>query len=101
MAANSRTYVDELRSLGKKHLLKNAIGCPCCESTTPIPTLDTSISTTKGKAKFGNNRTGALLIAFFSCSNALWASVVHVNWSFAKSCVKGVAIVAYPLMNRQ
>lgn len=66
----------------------------------PIPTPGASVSIMKGKAKSGKLRTRALLIASFSCSKALMAFGVQVNWSFAKSCVNDVAIAAYPLMNR-
>ena len=79
MATSSQMYVDAGRILVQKKLLKNAIGCPCFESTMPIPTPNASISITKGKAKSGKLITGALHTAFFNCSKASMASSVQVN----------------------
>lgn len=47
------------KSLGLKGLLKKAIGCPCCDRTTPIPTPEASVSTVKGSWKSGKANTGA------------------------------------------
>jgi len=36
-------YADELHNLGQNCLLKKAIGCPCCDNTTPIPEPEASV----------------------------------------------------------
>lgn len=70
MTCSSLMYVEAWINRGPKSLLKNAIRCPCCISTTLMAVADTSVSTTKGSAKLGRAKTGALVISSLSWSNA-------------------------------
>lgn len=65
--------------LGDKIWLMNAIKWPLCINTTPIPSLDASVSMTNCSSKFGKVSTGVVIKASFSCAKAFSASIVHLN----------------------
>lgn len=82
-------------NLGLNSLLKNAIGCPFCESIAPIPILDASVSIVNGRVKSSKIRTGAEVDASFSVQKAYLASLVHLKGSFVVVLIKGATIKAY------
>jgi hypothetical protein len=72
--------------------LKKAKGCYYCIKTAPIPLPEASHSTTKGKLKFGNIRTGGLVTAAFNFSKAASATSFQAKAFFFNKSVKGAAI---------
>jgi hypothetical protein len=79
--------------------LKNAMGLPPWCNTAPKPVPDTSQSTMNNLSKYGSCRTGVVVSASFNASNAAAAAGVHRNASRLSSCVNGLAMPLYPLMN--
>lgn len=70
MEKSSRTYVEARRSFGVKALIKKAMGCPYCDKTAPIPTLNAFVSTVNGRLNSGKASTGAVDKACLRLSKA-------------------------------
>jgi hypothetical protein len=74
---NSFSYTDKVRLRGPKALLTYTNGWPFWERTTPMPTLQVSVSTTNCSAKLGSADTGAVTSACFRIWKAVSSVTVH------------------------
>jgi hypothetical protein len=73
--------------------LSKAKGLPSCIRKSPISFSEASHYIIKVFVKSGVVKTGALHIAYLSCSKYFVAFGVHENASFLVSVIKGVAIL--------
>lgn len=69
------------------------------ERTAPISNPDASSSITKHRVKSGIRNTGSVVRAFCEFWKATVASGHQRKASFLSCCVRGWAMLAYPLMN--
>lgn len=88
------SYIDLTLARTPKVLLKYAIGCPCCNITTPNSKPEALTSITNEREKLGMASIGAVVSAFLRQQMAAVACSVQLKESFSSCCVRGKAMEA-------
>ena len=86
---------------GHIFLLKKAMGCSCCKSTTPIAIPEASVSTVNSEEKSEIANTEAEVIAVLRVVKVAAAYGVQVKEVEHNKSVRGTAMDANPRMKRR